>query len=274
MSVVKPNYRTLYNVRTEEMLKRHKTDLTNLFQGLHAESPFCSLIGKYGVMTLIIDFTAPTLDKKDFYYTMDITTCAGPCCMTYNMHMEKLACMDQFGVMIKKGVTLCGSIMNDPLNGYLQFHTKPFLKLYAWYQDLKGNFLNEGQLRELWRDLMKLQCTNNECGGMCCVLMGDTVHWIDKRSRRYPKAVPESKWYQSATQGDIIERGLLNWGPNGPGGRFAALARVFRDSPGELETAIQQASRYKSDSNATTYTSHRGPPYTVGSLGDGGQLLG
>ena len=68
MSVVKPNYRTLYNVRTEEMLKRHKTDLTNVLQGLHAESPFCSLIGKYGVMTLIIDFTAPvpTLDKKDF----------------------------------------------------------------------------------------------------------------------------------------------------------------------------------------------------------------
>ena len=69
--------------------------------------------------------------------------------------------------------------------------------------------------------------------------MGDTFHWIDKRNRHYPKAVPEIKWYQSATQGDIIERGLLNWGPNGPGGRFAALARVFRYSPGELETAIQ-----------------------------------
>ena len=109
---------------------------------------------------------------------------------------------------------------------------------------------------------------------MCCVLMEDTVHLIDKRSRRYPKAFPESKWYQSATQEDIIERGLLNWGPNGPGGRFAALARVFRDSPGELETAIQQASWYKSDSNATTYTSRRRPPYAVGSLGDGGQLLG
>ena len=131
MSVVKPNYRTLYNVCTEEMLKRHYTDLTNVLQGLHAESPFCSLIGKYGVMTLIIDFTAPTLDKKDFYYTMDITTCAGLCCTSYNIHMEKLACLDQFGVMIEKGVTACGSLINDPLFRNLQFHTKRFLELYA-----------------------------------------------------------------------------------------------------------------------------------------------
>ena len=210
MSIVKPNYLTLYNIHTEEMLKRHKNDLTNLSQGLHAESPFCFLIGKYGVMILVINFTAPTLDKKDFYYTMDITICAGLCCMTYNMHMEKLACMDQFGVMIEKGVTACESFMNNPLFGNLQFHTKRFLELYAWYQDLKGNFLNESQLWELWRDLVKLQCTNNECGDMCCVLMGDTVHWIEKRSRRYPKAVSESKRYQSATQGAIIERGLLN----------------------------------------------------------------
>ena len=116
--------------------------------------------------------------------------------------------------------------------------------------------------------------TNNECGDMCCVLMGDTVHWIEKRSRRYPKAVSESKRYQSATQGAIIERGLLNQGLNRPGDRFAALAQVFCDSPVELETVIQQVSWYKSDSNATTYTSHRQPPYTVGSLGDGGQLFG
>ena len=46
---------------------------------------------------------------------------------------------------------------------------------------------------------MKLQCMNKNCGGICCVLMGDTVHWIDKRSSCYPKAVPESKWYQFAT---------------------------------------------------------------------------
>ena len=141
---VKPNYRTLYHVCEEEMLNHHKTDLTTLIQSLHVESPFYPLIGKDGAMQLIIDFTAPTLDKEDFYYKIEITTCAGPCCMSYKVHMEKLACMDQFGFMIEKGVIECGSLMNIPLNGHLQIHTKPFLELYAWYQYLEGNFLNEG----------------------------------------------------------------------------------------------------------------------------------
>ena len=142
---VKPNYRTLYHIREEEMLNPHKTDLTSLIEGLHVESSFYPLIGKEGAMQFIIDSTAPTLDKEDFYYKMKIATCAGPCCMSYNVHMEKLACMDQFGFVVEEGVTACGSLMNNPMNGYLQIHTKPFLKLYTWYQDLEGNFLNKSQ---------------------------------------------------------------------------------------------------------------------------------
>ena len=92
---------------------------------------------------------------------------------------------------------------------------------------------------------MKLCYTNKECGGMCCVLIGDTVHWIDKRSCCYLKAVPESKGYHSSTQRAIIERVLLNWGPNGPGGCLVALAPVVCDLPGELEIAIHNINRYE-----------------------------
>ena len=35
MSVIKPNYCTLYHVHEEEMLNRHETDLTTLIQGLY-----------------------------------------------------------------------------------------------------------------------------------------------------------------------------------------------------------------------------------------------
>ena len=60
------------------------------------------------------------------------------------MHMEKLVCIDQFGFVIEEGITACGSFMNDPINGHLQIHTKPFFELYAWYQDLENKCLSEG----------------------------------------------------------------------------------------------------------------------------------
>ena len=100
---IEPNYCTLYHFCEEGMLNHHKTDPTTLIQSLHVGSPFYPRIGKYGAMQLIVDFIAPTLDKEDFYYKMEITTCAGPCCMSYNVYMEKLACMDQFGFVIEEG---------------------------------------------------------------------------------------------------------------------------------------------------------------------------
>ena len=75
-------------------------------------------------------------------------------------------------------------------------------------------------------------------------------------------------------RGDIIERGLFNWGPNGPGGCLVALAWIVCDSLGELETVIDNSNKYTSDSITTTYISHRQVSYTVSGLGDGGQLLG
>ena len=72
---VKLNYCTLYHVCEEEMLNRHKTNLTTLIKGLHVESLFYPLIENDVAMQLIIDSTTPTLDKEDFYYKMEITTC-------------------------------------------------------------------------------------------------------------------------------------------------------------------------------------------------------
>ena len=74
--------------------------------------------------------------------------------------------------------------------------------------------------------------------------MGDTFCWSNGRTRSDPMAVPQSHQYYTASQEDIIERGLLNLGPNEPGDRLVALDRIAQETPTQLENAIENIKHY------------------------------
>ena len=144
------------------------------------------------------------------------------CTGTEHVHME--------GLKVEAGDDhkLFGSLSNQTMGGAMRFVIKKFLRKYAESKDEDGNFLNEGQLRALWRDFVVPQCSlNGRCRGTCAALPGDTIFW-----RRSDHGYPTSFKYEPATQEDIIERGYLAYGP---GGLLVAHARMAREDSSYLE---------------------------------------
>lgn len=122
-----------------------------------------------------------------------------------------------------------GSLANNLIEGCSWFATKDFLRKYAWTKTSdESSYLNEGQLRRLWKKFcLPRYCENpDRCKGTCAALPGDTIYW-----RLNEDGYPESYKYEPATQEEIEERGYLN---TGPGGLLASQARLVRENPEQL----------------------------------------
>jgi len=118
-----------------------------------------------------------------------------------------------------------GALANQTTGGASWFLTKDFLKENAWKKNEDGSFLNEGQLRQLWKEFAVpryCQSPNGRCKGCCAALPGDTVFWREFTSYKY----------EPATQEELEERG---WLQQGPGGLLVAQSRIAREDPSQLE---------------------------------------
>jgi len=118
-----------------------------------------------------------------------------------------------------------GALANQTIDGASWFVTKDFLREYAWNKNEDGSYLNEGQLRRLWKDFAVprfCQSSGGRCKGCCAALPGDTVFCRGGTSYKY----------EPGTQEELQERGWLN---TGPGGVLVAQARIAREDPSQLE---------------------------------------
>ena len=129
------------------------------------------------------------------------------------------------GNSMKTGSSGFGALANNTIAGASWSLTKDFLKENAWKKNEDGSYLNEGQLRELWKDFAVpryCESPNGHCKGCCAPLPGDPVFWSGGMSYKY----------NPATQEELEERGWLN---TGPGGLLFAQARIAREDPSQLE---------------------------------------
>lgn len=129
-----------------------------------------------------------------------------------------------------RGSTGFGALANKTIGGASWFLAKAFLKENAWNKDDDGSFLNEGQLRRLWKNFAvprfcgRVALDGGPCNGCCCALLDDTVFWS-----RFDGS---STGYKPATQQELEERGWLKMGP---GGLLVAQSRLTREEPSQLE---------------------------------------
>lgn len=160
-------------------------------------------------------------------YKMGIVMCMG----TEHVHVEKVAQGHNDGHP-NQGF---GALANQPIGGACWALTKAFLREYAWKKNEDGSYLDEGQLRQLWKDFaVPRYCGSPEgrCHGCCAALPGDTVYW-----KLTDWGYPESYKYEPATQEELEERGWLQMGP---GGLLVAQARLARDDPAQLEESDEE----------------------------------
>jgi len=152
-------------------------------------------------------------------YKIRIVMCMG----TEGVWVEEV----QGGNSTGNGSSGFGALADQTIAGASWFVTKDFLKEYAWKTSEDGSHLNEGQLRQLWREFAVprfCQSPNGHCKGsfFFAALPGDTVFWDEGVSYKY----------EPATQEELEERG---WLQTGPGGLLFAQARVAREDPSQLE---------------------------------------
>ena len=223
--------RTAQHVAEE---KRRK-DFRDLFcktvlMGTHDnDSPLSKLVALPEVQKKMYEFALPTpLEERLFFYKIQLVTCSG----TEGVHVEALNYPNpnirNHPRFADRGF---GSLSNNLICGSSWFLTKPFLREHANSKNEEdGSFLNEGQLRALWKTYnLTHGCDSplGRCKGVCGALPGDTVFWKSSYMGS------ESYKYSPATQEDIVERGYFECGP---GGLLVAQARIAREDPSQLES--------------------------------------
>lgn len=231
-----PVARTCFHIRQEQLTNEFKSVFakTLLIGTLHQEAdttcPAAKLRGLPDVWKSIFEFARPLDNEGDFYYKMAIVMCMG----TEHVHVEALENNDSNSsgrTGTREQQQHFGFLSNQTIGGASWVLTKKFLRQYAWSKNDDGSYLQEGQLRKLWRDfVLEHYCGSptGRCKGACAVLPGDTVYW-----RRTSYGYPQSYKYEPATQEDLEERGYLQVGP---GGLLVAQAKIARDDPSQVAT--------------------------------------
>ena len=218
--------RTMFHIKEEKVKKEFLSMfIKNVLPGTIKTTNILSKLRGYpAVLERVHDFAVPMVNERDFYYKIIMKLCMGG----EGVWVEALEQQENGNEDRGDDGRMIVSSLNNNLIGGAQFClTKDFLKEHAWDQNEEdGSYLNEGQLRKLWKEYAVPRfCDSRRCRGMCCALPGDSVFHYEGE--------PDCVKYEPATQEELKERGFLSKATGE--GQLSAQARMAREDPSQLE---------------------------------------